>query len=73
MCIFKVVKMQSGIGFIVDALFGNVAYLHNLYSVLELHTYYVFTQFERQPHSRKAIIFFIPLQSLDLPHADQYF
>ena len=30
MCIFNAVKKQSGIGFIVDALFGNFACLHNL-------------------------------------------
>ena len=28
MCIFNASKMQSGIGFIVDTLFGNFAYLH---------------------------------------------
>ena len=29
---------QLGIGFIVDALFGNFAYLKSLYTVVELHT-----------------------------------
>ena len=29
MCIFKTVKKKSGIGFIVDALFGDFEYLHN--------------------------------------------
>ena len=38
MCIFNAVKMQSGIGFIVDALFGYFAYPDNLYTVVELHT-----------------------------------
>ena len=38
MCIFNAVKMQSGTGFIADALFGNFAYLHNLHTVIELHT-----------------------------------
>ena len=28
MCIFNPVEKQSGIGFIVDALFGNFVYLH---------------------------------------------
>ena len=31
-CIFNAVKKQSGIGFIVDALFGNFANLHSLYT-----------------------------------------
>ena len=30
-CIFNAVKRQSGIRFIVDALFGYFAYLHSLY------------------------------------------
>ena len=29
--IFNAVEKKSGIGFIVDALFGNFVYLHNLY------------------------------------------
>ena len=41
MCIFNAVKMQSSIGFIVDALFGNFAYLNNLYTIVELHTNFV--------------------------------
>ena len=36
MCIFKAVKKQSGIGFIVDALFGNFAYLHSLYTMVDV-------------------------------------
>ena len=32
MCIFNAVKKQSGIGFIVDALFDNFTYLHSLYT-----------------------------------------
>ena len=49
MCIFNAVKKQSGIEFIVDALFGNFAYLHNLYAVVELHTNFALTYFESQP------------------------
>ena len=49
MCIFKAVKKQSGIGFIVDALFGNFAILHNLYTVIELHTSIVLIHFESRP------------------------
>ena len=37
----NVINMQSGIGFIIGfingALFVNFAYLHNLYTVVELH------------------------------------
>ena len=33
---------QSGIGFIVDALLGYFAYLHSLYTVVELPTNFVF-------------------------------
>ena len=40
MCIFNAVKMQSGIGFIVDALFDYFAHLHSLYTVVELLTNY---------------------------------
>ena len=49
MCIFNAVKMQSGIGFLVDALFGNFPYLHNLYTVVELHT-----NFGSPPHYIKT-------------------
>ena len=49
MCIFNAVKKQSGIGFIADALFGYFAYLHSLYTVIELHTNFVLIHFERQP------------------------
>ena len=45
MCIFKAVKKQSGIGFIVDALFGNFAHLHNLYTAVELHINFVLIHF----------------------------
>ena len=41
MCIFNAIKEQSGIGFIIDALFGYFAYLHSLYTVAELHTNFV--------------------------------
>ena len=51
MCIFNAVKLQLGIGFIVDALFDNFAYLHNLYTILELHTNFVLMHFESQPYS----------------------
>ena len=33
MYMFNTVKIQSGIGFIVDALFVNFVYLHNLYTM----------------------------------------
>ena len=33
-CIFNAVKKQPGIGYIVDALFDNFVYLHNLYTVV---------------------------------------
>ena len=39
--IFNAVEKQSGIGFIVDALFGNFAYLHNSYTAVERHTNFV--------------------------------
>ena len=48
-CIFNAVKKQSGTGFIADALFGNFAYLQNLYTVVELHTNIVLIHFESQP------------------------
>ena len=41
MSIFNLVEKQSGIGFRADALFGNLAYLNNLYTVAELHTNFV--------------------------------
>ena len=41
MCIFNAFKMQSDIGFIVDALFVNFADLHNLYTVVRMHTNFV--------------------------------
>ena len=50
MCIYNAVKKQSGIGFIVVALFDNFAYLHNLYTVVELHTNFVLIDFESQPN-----------------------
>ena len=50
MCIFNTVKKQSGIRFIFDALFGYFAYLHSLYTVVELHTNFVLIHFGRQPY-----------------------
>ena len=50
MCIFNAVKKQSGIGFIVDALFSNFAYPHNLYIAVELYTNFVLIHFESQPN-----------------------
>ena len=50
MGIFNAIKKQSGIGFIDDALFGNFAYLHNLYTVVELHKNFVVIYFEKQPY-----------------------
>ena len=38
MYIFNAGKMQLVIGFIIDALCVNFAYLHNLCTVVELHT-----------------------------------
>ena len=49
MCIFNAVKKQSGIGFIVDVLFGYFAYLHGLHTVAELHTNFALILFGRQP------------------------
>ena len=48
MCNFNAVKKQSGIGFIVVALFGYFAYLNSLYTVVELHTHFVLIHFERK-------------------------
>ena len=48
MCTFNAVKIQSGIGLIVDALFENVTYLHNLYTVVELCTNFVLIHFGSQ-------------------------
>ena len=42
-------KIQSGIGFIVDALFDYFVYLHSLYTVVKLHTNIVLIHFGRQP------------------------
>ena len=47
------VKKQSGIGFIVDALFDNFRYLHSLCTVIELHTNFVLIHFGRQPLCEK--------------------
>ena len=60
-CVFltpKSVKMQSGIGLIVYALFGNFAYLHNLYTVVELHKHFVLIHFGIPPsfHSVTLIL-----------------
>ena len=49
MVIFNAVKKQSGIGFIVDALFGYFAYLHSLYTVVVLYTNFVLIHSGRQP------------------------
>ena len=49
MGIFKAVRKQSGMGFIVDALFSYITYLHSLYAVVELHTNFVLIHFGRQP------------------------
>ena len=49
MCILNAVKMQSGIEFTIDALFGNFAYLYNLYTVVKLHTDFVLMHFGSQP------------------------
>ena len=61
MCIFNAVKKQSGIGFIVDALFGYFAYLHCLYTVVELHTNFVLIHFGRQPfyQTKLMLIFYV--------------
>ena len=48
-CIFNAVKKQSGIGFIVDALFGNFEYLHNLSTAVEMYTKFVLIHFGSQP------------------------
>ena len=50
MCIFNTVKKQSIIGFIVDAMFGYFAYIHSLYTVVDLHTNFVLIHFGRQPY-----------------------
>ena len=47
MCIFNAVKKQSGNRFIVDALFGDFAHPHSLYTVVELHTNFVLIHFGR--------------------------
>ena len=47
--IVDAIKKQSGIGFVVDALFGYFAYLHSLYTVVEVHTNFVLLHFGRQP------------------------
>ena len=49
---FKAVKKQSGTGLDwihIDTLFGNFAYLHGLYTVVELYTNFVLIHFESQP------------------------
>ena len=60
MCISNAVKKQSSIGIIVDALFANFAYLHNLYSVVELHKNFVLIHFESQ-HNKFPPFFVIIL------------
>ena len=64
MCIFNAVKKQSGIGFIVDALFGNFAYLHNLYAVVELYANFVLMHFGSQPKCFRQITLNIKLLCL---------
>ena len=54
MCIFNVVENQTGIGFIIDTLFGNITYLHNLCTVVERHTNIVLIYFESQPELQIA-------------------
>ena len=49
MLFFNAVQKQLGIGLIVDALFGNFAYLSNLYTVVELRRNIVLIHFESQP------------------------
>ena len=48
-CNFNSVKEQSGIGFIVDALFGSFAYLRSLCTAVELHINFVLLHLESQP------------------------
>ena len=50
-------------GFIVDALFGNCAYLQNLYTVIELHTNFVLIHFE----SQSFLIFFYNFLTCETP------
>ena len=52
------VKKQSGIGFIFDALFGYFVYTHSLYTVVELHTNFLFMHFGR--HSLLLKFFYDP-------------
>ena len=47
MCVFNAAKKQSGIAFIVDALFGYFTYLHSLYTAIELHINFVLIHFGR--------------------------
>ena len=49
MCVLNPVKKQSGVGLIIDALFGYFTYLHSLYTVVELYTNFVLIHFGRQP------------------------
>ena len=50
MRIFNAIKKQSGIEFIVDALFGYFAYLHSFYTVVvELYKNFELIHFRRQP------------------------
>ena len=53
--IFNAVENQSCNGFIVDALFGNFAYLHNLYTLVELHKNFALIHFENQPICRSLV------------------
>ena len=47
--IFNAVKKQSGIVFIVDALYSYLVYLQGSYTVVELHTNFVLIHFGWQP------------------------
>ena len=55
-CIFNAVERQSSNGFMVDALFGNFAYLLNLYTVVELFNDFVLIHFESQSCLRKFYV-----------------
>ena len=46
---FYAVEKLSGIGFIVDALFVNFAYLYNLNTSIKLYTNFVLIHFGSQP------------------------
>ena len=64
MYIFNAVKIKIKIGFIVDALFRYFAYLHSLYTVVELYTNIVLIHFERQPILKATLSFVFALKLL---------